>query len=656
MNNFYNRKYIVQIIFLIVGVILLCKLFYIQVIDDKYFLSANSNVLRKLYIFPARGVITDRNNKVLAQNTPISDLMVIPNQIEGMDTLEFCKTMGISRNEFNKRIKKAKVQSNFQASAFEKQLNIQVYENLKEKLYKFPGFYFQSRTIRNYPDSVAAQFLGYTKEVSPNEIKASNGFYRPGDYIGKSGVERSYEDVLRGQRGVVNLMFDAHNTSKGSYADGAYDTVAKSGDELISTLDLPVQKLGEQLMRNKVGSVVAIEPNTGEILAYISSPTYDPNFMVGKEFGNHYMELIGNPYRPFTNRPIQGYYPPGSSFKPVDALIALQDGVITPETIFFCPHGYRAGNHVVKCEHFDGPTNLRKGIAKSCNTYFCYVFQHLLTQKKYKSQKEAYTAWREKIMRFGFGDTLGVDLPYEKKGILPERSYFDRLFRNSWRYQTVISLAIGQGEISATPLQMANTMAIIANRGYYFKPHLIKALGEDKSVLPKYTEKHFAGVDAKHYEPVIEGMFDVVNGPGGTARSSMISNIVLCGKTGTVQNPHGKNHSVFVGFAPKDNPKIAIAVIVENGGYGSSFAAPIASLMVEKYINKSLSGQSNARVNYMKNANLLPALKAKTESKNIVPKTKLSTTILNKSSVMDSAKYQVFYSGQQVSEYFLKMN
>ena len=607
MDNLFNRKYIIQGLFIVVALILLGTLFYIQVASDRYFISAESNVLRKIYTFPARGVIFDRNEKPLAQNEAVYDLMVIPNQVKEFDTMALCQMIDIDTVRFQRNFNKAKAQSRYQPSIFERQLSVQTYATLSEQLSRFPGFFVQSRTIRHYPDSVAAHFLGYIKEVTPKDIKNSEGYYRSGDYIGKSGSEKSYENLLRGERGVVNMMYDARNVPKGSYAEGRFDTAAVSGDRLISSLDLKLQKLGEELMHNKVGSIVAIEPASGEILAFVSSPTYDPNLMVGRQQGNNYMSLLGDPNRPLNIRPIQGYYSPGSSFKPLDALLGLQEGVIDPNTTFNCPGYFKVGSHTVKCEHVDGNIALRRGLARSCNTYACYVFQKLITQRKYANQRIAYDEWQKKVRKFGLGTKLGIDLPSEKDGRLYDAAYYSKKYSKYWNYGTVISLAIGQGEMDATPLQMANIMAIIANRGYYIKPHLVKAIGKNKVIKKEYVKKNYVDVDARHFEPVIDGMQDAVNAPWGTAILSRIDGIMMCGKTGTVQNPRGKNHSVFIGFAPRDNPKIAIAVIVENAGYGSTYAAPMASYIAEQYLKGALPKNKLDQVEWMKKQVILPA-------------------------------------------------
>ncbi|TZF82070.1 penicillin-binding protein 2 [Pedobacter sp. BS3] len=617
MNSFFARRYVIQGIFIAVALVLLARLFYIQVVDDRYYLSAENNVLRRLIIYPARGPIVDRHGKILVQNEPVYDIMVIPREVKPFDTLEFCNLLGIDKAGFDKRFHKAMVYSPYRASIFEKQLSARMYARLQEKLFEFPGFFVQNRTVRSYPDSTAAQFLGYIGEVNDKMIEESDGYYKAGDYIGISGVEKSYEEVLRGRRGVQNLMVDAFNRPKGHFADGKYDTLAIAGEKLVSSLDMRIQKLGEKLMKNKVGSIVAIEPSSGEILAFVSSPTYDPNLMVGRQRGNNVAAMYKDPYKPFLIRPIQAYYSPGSSFKPVDALVALQENLIAPNTIFYCPGGYQAGNHWVRCEHVDGPTDLTKAIRMSCNTYFCYTFDKLISKSGPKYTTVSFNDWRQHIGLFGFGNRLHIDLPNERPGNVPTQTHYDKIFgKNRWRSSTIISLAIGQGELLATPLQLANIECIIANRGYYYTPHLIKAVGEKQVVKPEFKVQHRVGVDPKYFEPVIDGMQQVVE--YGTAAGARIPGIVMCGKTGTVQNPHGKNHSVFVAFAPRENPKIAIAVVVENAGYGSSWAAPIASYMVEKYLTDSIS-RPKAQVDYIMNANLLPELNK--PAKKVVPKT-----------------------------------
>jgi penicillin-binding protein 2 len=613
MDKLFNRKYIVQGLFVLLALILLGKLFYIQVASDKYFLDANNNALRKQFIFPARGVILDRNSKVLAQNQPTYDLMITPNEVEPFDTLSLCRIIGINMADFRKKFHKAEVQSRYQASIFQKLLSVQTYATLQERMANFKGFYVQKRTIRYYPDSIGGQLLGYIREVNQKEIEKYEGYYKPGDYIGKSGLEKQYEVALRGQKGIKRILYNAHNVAQGSYADGKFDSLAVAGKQLVTTIDIEIQKLGEQLLANKLGSIVAIEPATGEVLAFVSSPGYDPNKMVGRETGTNYMKLFSNPYRPFFIRPLKGRYSPGSAFKPLDALIALQDGVVDENSTFNCPGYYWAGNRKFRCEHVDGNIALRRGIARSCNTYFYNIFAKMMLKKGGKNQHKAYQEWQEKVRKFGIGDTLGIDFPGESGYKLFTAEDYTKRYSKYWGYTTILSVAIGQGEISTTPLQMANIMAIIANRGYYVKPHLVKAIGDDNYLDPKYKEKHEVGIDARHFEPVIDGMQDAVNTSIGTATQSRIPNIVMCGKTGTVQNVHGKNHSVFIGFAPRENPKIAIAVIVENAGYGGAYAAPIASFITEKYLTDSLTNRriNGATLDEYIAANLLPVLKDK---------------------------------------------
>jgi penicillin-binding protein 2 len=606
MNSFFARKFVVQGIFIAAAIILLVRLFYIQVISDEYLLSAENNVIRRLPIYPARGVILDRNEHILVQNEPVYDLMVIPKEVKAFDTIEFCNLIGIDKKGFDRRFKKATSYSPYKASIFEKQLSVQIYGSFQEKLSNFPGFFVQNRTVRRYPDSIASHFLGYIGEVNPKVIENSKGFYLQGDYHGITGIERSYEELLRGQRGVQNLMVDALNRPKGSYADGKYDTIAVSGEYLISSLDLDLQKLGEQLMKNKIGSIVAIEPSTGEILSFVSSPGYDPNLMVGRQRGNNYMALLNDKYKPMFVRPIQAEYPPGSIFKVVNALVAQQFGLINENTYFFCPGGYRYGRRgFMGCTHVHGSIGLKGSITESCNTYYGYTYARMIDQAGMRPVN-AYKKWRTAVSAFGIGTALGIDLPGERNGLLPKADLYTKRYKNDrWGSAFTISLSIGQGELGITPLQMANVMAIVANRGFYYKPHLIKAIGYKKIIKDEFLKKNNAGVNSSYFDVIIDGMSAVVNQPSGTAWYSRIPEIEMCGKTGTVQNPHGEDHSVFVAFAPRDNPKIAIAVVVENAGFGATWSAPIASLMVEKYISKKIN-RPQAYMDRLINANLLP--------------------------------------------------
>jgi len=606
MNKFFERRYVIGGIFIAIMLVLLVRLFYIQIVDDKYLLYANNNIIRKFIQFPDRGPILDRNGKILVQNNLVYDISVTPKDVKAFDTLEFCKLIGMDKAEFDKRLLKAVKYSRVLQSPFERQLSPQLYASLQERLSEFPGFTVDPHPVRTYPDSTAAQFLGFIGEVKDEVIAKSGGYYRLGDYIGVTGVEKAYENVLRGQRGVKKMMVDSRGIQKEPYANGAYDTVAVPGERLTSSLDIKIQKLGEKLMQNKVGSIVAIEPSTGEILAFVSSPTYDPNLMVGRERGNNAAKLYNDPYSPFLIRPIQAYYPPGSSFKPLSALIALQEGIINPQTTYNCPGYYWAGNHKIKCLEPHGIVNLSGAVAGSCNGYFSMVFQRLMDQNGVKNVEPIFSSWRDNVSKFGLGSKLGLDMPNEGKGNVPTATHYDKIYHpGGWRSSTIISLAIGQGELEATPLQMANIEAIIANHGFYYKPHLIKAIGGREIIKPEYKVKNYVGIDSLYFEPLINGMQAVVD--NGTAAASKIPGIVMCGKTGTAQNPHGADHSVFVAFAPRNNPKIAIAVVVENAGQGAHWAAPIASYIVEKYLKGTISRPQD-EFNRIMNANLLPDL------------------------------------------------
>lgn len=643
-NSFFARKFVIQGIFIAIAIIIVARLFYIQIIDKSYLLSANNNVLRKVVVYPARGVVFDRNGKVLVQNEPVYDLMVIPQEAKEIDTALLCQLIDIPVEGFKKRMDKARAHSPYRASPFEKQLPSTTYAQLQEHLYKFRGFYVQNRTVRSYPDSVAAQVLGYTLEANERDIERSKGFYRPGDYIGATGIERSYEDLLRGQRGVKNQMVDALNRPKGVFMEGKYDTLAVAGDGLISTLDKDLQVLAEKLMKGKMGSIVAIEPSTGEILTFVSSPGYNPNMMVGRERGNNYMKLLNDKTKPMFVRPIQAYYPPGSVFKVVAALTAQQAGVIDEHTVFNCPGGYRygGGRAIMRCTHVDGPTGLIKSIQKSCNTYYGYVYARMIDSRGMPSTK-AYDLWREAIGKFGIGHTLGIDLPGEKPGLIPTSSWYTKRYGNDkWKSGYNISLSIGQGEMGITPLQMANIMAIVANRGFYYRPHLVKGIGEKKIIRKEYTEKIHAGVDAKYYEAVIEGMSRAVNVPGGTGYSVRVPGVEMCGKTGTAQNPHGKDHAVFFAFAPRENPKIAIAVFVENAGFGGVWAGPMVNMLVEKYLKDTISLPKYTQDRIF-NANFLPKETAKKEEvKKDSTKTKKDTAaVVKTAAVRDEKKRNV---------------
>jgi len=586
-NAHAKRKYVVSAIFVVTGLLFVLRLFWMQIIDTTYLLSSQNNVLRQITQFPARGLIYDRNGKLMVYNEATYDLMVIPTQLKTIDTNELCGLIGIDLLEFRARIKKIRAYSMFRPSVFEKQISKEAYGYLEEKLYKYPGFYVQPRTLRKYVAAVAAHTMGYVGEVSPAMCE-KDPYYKSGDYIGISGIEKSYEPELRGVKGSRIIMVDVHNREKGSFRGGEYDTTAVMGKSLYTSLDLELQEYGELLMKNKMGSIVAIEPATGEILAIVSSPTYDPNLLVGRMRSNNYGILAKDSLKPLFNRAMQAQYPPGSTFKLVHALIGFQEGMLNLNTRYSCSMGYNGGGLHVGCHKHASPLDLLQSISQSCNAYYCNVFRTVLDNKAFPNQAEGYRAWRNYVTSFGFGSKFNSDLPNEISGFIPKNEYFDHYFgKNRWRFLTIISLSIGQGEILTTPVQLANLSAILANRGYYITPHVVRAISDPKKLEHKFVQKHQVPIDKKNFDMVVEGMFQCVE--NGTARAFKMDSITMCGKTGTAQNPHGKDHSIFIAFAPKDQPKIAISVVIENAGFGATWAAPIAALMIEKYMNRKVT-------------------------------------------------------------------
>jgi len=590
MNYLENRKYIIQAIFVVVGVVFAARLFYIQVVDSSYKQAAETNAIKTIIQYPFRGLIYDRNGQLLVQNTPVYDLMVIPKEVKQLDTLRLAQLLDIPPLEVRERLQQARTFSYVQPSIFYQKLGSEDFGRIQDNLIDFPGFYINARTARGYPHQSLAHALGYIAEISPAQLEDTTyRGYRPGDYIGKSGIELEYEKYLMGRRGVKYKMVNVRGVEKGSFKDGAYDTLAVAGRNLISTIDLDLQAYGEYLMKGAKGSVIAIEPATGEILSYISSPFYDPNQFTGKEYGKNYMALQGDPDKTLFNRPVMAdRNPPGSIFKLAQALIAMDMGLITPNTRLVCNQA------MVKCHPHPSPQDLYGAIRYSCNPYFYQVFRMMVNRGKskntFRDTSLGLADWREQVMSFGFGQKLGIDLPNEKKGIIASPELYDRVYgKDRWKFSTIYSLSIGQGEMGVTPLQMANFMAIIANKGFYVKPHIVKAIGENGKPLPQYQKRHYTTVNPQYYDPVIEGMASVVQ--AGTGRNASLEKlgITVCGKTGTAQNPQGKDHAVFVAFAPKENPKIAIAVYVENAGFGGQSAAPIAGLMIEKYLTDSVS-------------------------------------------------------------------
>ncbi|MGE9616441.1 MAG: penicillin-binding protein 2 [Solitalea-like symbiont of Acarus siro] len=587
MNNpFFTRKYIIQGIIALCVTILISRLAYMQLIDKHYIISSENNVIREVTVFPARGIIYDRNHQTLVENEPVYDLMVVHNKLGKFDIVKLANLLQISPEDLKAKLEKSAAESRYRGVVVEKQIPTEVYAALQEKLFMFPGFYVQNRMLRKYPNKVASHVLGYIGEVNEHDLK-NDKYYKQGDYIGVSGIEKSYEEFLRGQKGVKRILVDVIGREKGQFADGDFDEPSISGKTMTTTLDLRLQLLAKELMQNKLGSIVAIEPETGEILAFLSSPDYDPNMLVGRNRGKNYNLLLTSQFNPLFVRPIQAYYPPGSAFKPFTGLVALDMNVINNHTRFACNGGARVGRAFVRCEHRHPPLNIIQAVQKSCNPFFVYSFQHMIDLNTKLSRDEAYTVWYDKMLSFGFSEKLGIDIPNESKGIIPTKDYFNKLYKGSWGASTIISLSIGQGEISLTPLQLVNAAAIIANRGYYYRPHLVKSIGAENYIKQQYKEKIYSDIKPKNFTPIIEGMQLSVD--SGTSWRARIPGIEVCGKTGTVQTPHGENHSVFIAFAPKNNPKIAVAVIVENAGYGSTWASPIAGLLIEKYLTNNIS-------------------------------------------------------------------
>ena len=593
-NNLSTRKLLIMGVFIAIGVVFIVKLFALQVVDQEYKEQADNNALRFVTQYPARGKVYDRNGELLVFNEAVYDLMVTPKQIADavrkdtlhpFDTLMFCHLLDIDKASFIERMDKAKKESYFKSSPFMTQVSKESYAHIAEVLYRFPGFYFQTRTVRHYPKSIAAHTLGDIGEISKAELdKDTEGekYYRRGDYIGKSGIEKSYEKELRGKKGLKVMMVDVHNREMGSYKDGELDEEPVAGKDIYLGLDAELQAYGEQLMVGKIGSIVAVEPATGQILAFVTSPTYDPNLLVGRERGQHYKELQADPMKPLINRAISGTYPPGSTFKTVVGLIAMQSGSITPATCFHCSG---TGSLPIKCTHSHGSSpDFANAIMNSCNPYFYESFKATINNLKFGGIKEGYRYWKEMTYKLGLGRKFDTDIPYERKGNIPDCEYYDKMYGGQWNSVTIRSLGIGQGEVLVTPLQLCNIAALIANEGYYYPPHLIKCFGDSTAIPEVMTTKVDPGIDPKWVRTMKRGLRTVFSGPHGTARRYELKDIPQCGKTGTAQNPHGNYHSNFIAFAPEENPKIALAVIIENGGYGATWAAPIASLMIEKYI------------------------------------------------------------------------
>lgn len=581
MND--NRSLIIQFAIVLVALIYLIKLFGIQVIDSSYKIAAENNAVQRIVEYPFRGLITDRDGKLMVYNNPVYDLMVVPREVENLDTILLCQLLEITTEEFLEKMKEARTYSSVKPSAFFKMLSIEDFAKIQDELVNMKGFYPIARTVRAYSQPTLANALGYIGEINKYRLDHdSTKYYSQGDYVGLSGLESSYEEYLRGKRGVKFRMVNVRGIEKGAFKDGDYDTLPIPGENIVSTIDLDLQRYGEKLLAGKIGSAVAIEPSTGEILAIISAPTYDPNALTGRFYSTNYNLLQNDSLMPLFNRPIMATYAPGSMFKSVQALIALQEEVLSATEKIVCD-GSLIGDHAPP-----GIYDVKKAITLSSNNYFVKVFRRIINQGKdpntFKDSQIGLKEWRSYVTKFGLGSPLDIDIPNAKGGFMPTTSYYDKVYGDTrWKFSTIQSLSIGQGEMLITPLQMANFAAIIANKGYYYTPHLVKSIGDEAMVLEKYTTRNYTGIDSVHFNVVIEAMSEVVKSGTGQYRAKL-KDIELCGKTSTVENSRGEDHSGFIAFAPRENPKIVIAVYVENAGQGARAAAAIASLMVEQYL------------------------------------------------------------------------
>lgn len=586
-----KRKYIIGGFIVVIAAIYLIRLFSLQITDSKYKDYADNNAFLRKTVYPSRGLIYDRNDSLVVFNQPAYDVMMIPRDVHDFDTIDFCNTLQISPETFQKRIKAMKSSPNY--SSYTPQtlithLSAQDYGRLQEKLYRYPGFFIQKRILRQYGYRCAGNILGNIREVSQKDIERDE-YYEPGDYCGDLGIEKSYDQYLRGVKGKEILIRDAFGRIRGRYDNGARDIAPISGRNLKLSIDIGLQQYAESLMVNKIGAVVAIEPATGEILAMVSSPTYDPTLLIGRARGKNYRALVNDPLKPLFDRALQGAYPPGSTFKPSQGLIFLQEGIVNLSTPYPCYRGFINGRLRVGCHGHPSPITLKPALQTSCNAYFCWGFKAMVDNKrsKYGSSANAFEVWKKHLVSLGYGYKLGVDLPHESRGFIPNEKFYNKIYgEGHWSANTIISVSIGQGEILATPLQIANLSATIANRGWYITPHVVKEI-QDTTLSPEYIQKHQPTIDAKYFEDVAEGMRMAVT--GGTCRLANLPNIEVCGKTGTAQNPHGRDHSAFIGFAPYRDPKIAVCVYVENAGFGATYGVPIGSLVIEKYLNGFIS-------------------------------------------------------------------
>lgn len=585
-----KRKYVVGGFVVALVLIFLIRLFELQVVDNRYKENADSNAFLRKTVYPSRGLIYDRNGELIVYNQPAYDVMMIPRDVQPFDTIDFCKTLQITREEFDYRMKELRESpsySSYSQQTFMSHLSAKDYGRLQEKLYRYPGFFIQKRILRQYNHIAGANILGNIREVNSRDIERDS-YYRPGDYTGDLGIEKSYEQQLRGVKGVEILIRDAYGKIQGRYDDGKQDVKAISGKKLTLGIDIELQEYGEQLMKNKIGAIVAIEPSTGEILAMVSSPTYDPTTLIGRERGKNYRELVRNPYKPLYDRSIMAAYPPGSTFKPTQGLILEQEGIVDLSTAFPCHRGYINGGLRVGCHGHESPITLKPAIRTSCNAYFCWGLKSMIDRRsKYGTPAKAFEIWKNHMVSMGYGYKLGIDLPGESRGFIPNSEFYSKIYGDGrWSANTIISIAIGQGEILATPLQIANLCATIANRGFFITPHVVKEV-EGDTISSLYKERRYPTIDRKYYDDIVDGMRMAV--VGGTCRNAAFGDVEVCGKTGTAQNPHGRDHSAFMGFAPMNNPKIAICVYVENAGFGATYGVPIGGLMMEKYLTGEIS-------------------------------------------------------------------
>ena len=604
--NLAKRRFVIGGFFIIIVIIYIVRLFNLQVSEDIYKESAESNAFLRRVIYPARGLVYDREGRLVVFNQPAYDVMLIPKDVGKFDTVTLCRLLNLTKEQFMekwadmKNPRKNPGYSSYTPQKLISHLPFEDYGRLQEKLYMFPGFFIQTRTVREYKYNVGANILGNIREVSAEDVK-NDTYYRSGDYTGDLGIEKSYEKELRGIKGVEILMKDALGRIKGKYEDGIYDVPPVSGRNLTLSIDIELQKYGEELMKDKIGAIVAIEPSTGEILALVTAPNYDPSLLVGKDRGKNYAELVQDPLKPLLDRSIQGTYPPGSTFKPSQGLIFLQEGIITPSTAYPCYHGYVNGLRV-GCHGHGSPLPLKPALQTSCNAFFCWGFKNMIDKRGTKPYDQL-EKWKNYLVEMGYGYTLGIDLPHEKRGFIPNSEYYSKSFRGpKWSGNSIISVSIGQGEVLATPVQIANLCATIANRGYFYTPHVVKAVA-DTCLDERFTIKHEPSINKEYYEEVAQGMRMAVL--GGTCRLANLPGLEVCGKTGTAQNPHGKDHSAFIGFAPYNDPKIAVAVYVENAGFGATYGVPIGSLIIEKYLNGEIADSRKGIEQQMLNANTI---------------------------------------------------